>query len=80
MSSPWSWYHRKPRGLRLHLHLLPVLLTGRKLSVTDSLATVAPEVAAQWHLTKNGASTPADLVANSCKKYWFTCDAGPDHE
>ena len=53
---------------------------GQKLSVTNSLATVAPEVAAQWHATKNGDTTPADVVANSHKKYWFTCDAGPDHE
>jgi hypothetical protein len=53
---------------------------GRKLSVTNSLATVAPEVAAQWHPTKNGDTTPADVVANSRKKYWFTCNAGPDHE
>jgi hypothetical protein len=53
---------------------------GRKLSVTNSLATLAPDVAAQWHATKNGATTPADVVANSHKKYWFTCDAGPDHE
>jgi hypothetical protein len=53
---------------------------GQKLSVTNSLATVAPAVAAQWHATKNGATTPADVVANSAKKYWFTCDAGPDHE
>jgi hypothetical protein len=41
---------------------------------------VAPEVAAQWHATKNGDTTPADVVANANKKYWFTCDAGPDHE
>jgi hypothetical protein len=53
---------------------------GQKLSVTNSLATVAPEVAAQWHATKNGDTTPADVVAKSHKKYWFTCDAGPDHE
>jgi hypothetical protein len=53
---------------------------GKKLSVTNSLATVAPAVAAQWHATKNGATTPADVVAGSKKKFWFTCDAGPDHE
>jgi hypothetical protein len=53
---------------------------GQKVSVTNSLATVAPAVAAQWHATKNGDTTPADVVANSGKKFWFTCDAGPDHE
>ena len=45
-----------------------------------SLEAVAPAVAAQWHPTKNGDTTPADVVANSHKKFWFTCDAGPDHE
>jgi hypothetical protein len=54
--------------------------SGRKVSVTNSLATVAPEVAAQGHATKNGDTTPSDVVAGSNKKYWFTCDAGPDHE
>jgi hypothetical protein len=46
---------------------------GKKVSVTNSLATVAPEVAAQWHATKNGATTPADVVANSNKYFWFKC-------
>jgi len=47
-----------------------------------SLEAVAPDVAAQWHATKNGATTPADATAGSDAKCWFTCDAlaGPDHE
>ena len=53
--------------------------SGRKLSVTNSLATVAPDIAAQWHPTKNGAVNPASVVANSHVKFWFKCDRGPDH-
>jgi hypothetical protein len=41
---------------------------------------VVPEVAAQWHATKNGDMTPADMVAKSRKKDWFKRDAGPDHK
>jgi hypothetical protein len=54
--------------------------SGRKVSVTNSLATVAPAVAAQWHTTKNGATTPADVTANTKNKFWFKCDVAPDHE
>jgi hypothetical protein len=52
---------------------------GQKVSVTNSLAAVAPDVAKQWHPTKNGDLTPHDVVANSATKYWFQCDKGPDH-
>jgi hypothetical protein len=46
----------------------------------NCLATVAPEVAAQWHPTKNGDVTPSDVVANENRKYWFKCDVHWDHE
>ena len=52
---------------------------GQKVSVTNSLATQYPEIAAQWHPTKND-KTPAEVVAGSGKKYWWKCPEGPDHE
>jgi hypothetical protein len=39
--------------------------------VTNSLATIKPLAAAQWHPTENGELTPADVVAGSGKMYWF---------
>ena len=39
-----------------------------------------PEVAAQWHPTKNGDRKPTDEVANSIAKVWWKCPNGPDHE
>jgi hypothetical protein len=54
--------------------------SGRKVSVTNSLAALAPEVAAQWHPTRNGETTPADVAPYSNKDYWWLCDVGPDHE
>jgi len=39
-----------------------------------------PDVAAQWHPTKNGDLTPDQVIAGSTKKVWWTCDKGTDHE
>ena len=46
----------------------------------ESLATSHPEAAAQWHRTKNGNATPADVVAGSHNIAWWRCPKGPDHE
>jgi len=51
---------------------------GQKASVTNNVAKY-PELAAQFHPTKNGDLTPAQLVAGTNKKIWWTCAAGPDH-
>ncbi|MBT3959964.1 MAG: zinc-ribbon domain-containing protein [Gemmatimonadales bacterium] len=54
--------------------------THNKLSVTNSLEALFPEIAAQWHPTKNGDLTPADVVAGTAKRVWWACNKGPDHE
>ena len=54
---------------------------GRQVSVTNSLANLFPDVAVEWHPTRNGDLTPADVVASNTKrKHWWKCPAGPDHE
>jgi len=53
---------------------------GQKVSVTNSLATQFPAIAAEWHPTKNGELTPDQVVAGSHKKFWWRCPQGPDHE
>jgi len=53
---------------------------GKSLSVTNSLMTLYPEIAAQWHPTKNGTLTPDQIVAGSSKKAWWRCPNGPDHK
>ena len=47
---------------------------GRALvpGITD-LATTFPEVAAEWHLTKNGDLTPKDVMAGAHQKVWWKC-------
>jgi hypothetical protein len=53
---------------------------GQKVSVTNSLASISPEIAQQWHPTENGSLTPEQVVAGSPKKAWWKCPKGPDHE
>ena len=50
------------------------------MSVTNSISSLIPNVAAQWHPTKNGSLTPDQVVAQSAKKYWWQCTKGEDHE
>jgi hypothetical protein len=38
---------------------------GKRASVTNSLAAFFPKVAAEWHPTKNGGLTPADVVGGA---------------
>ena len=53
---------------------------GLKASVTNSLASLYPELAKEWHPDKNGNLKPDQVVAGSHKKFWWKCDKGPDHK
>jgi Hypothetical methyltransferase/Probable Zinc-ribbon domain/Helicase conserved C-terminal domain len=53
---------------------------GLRVSTTNSLATLFPRIAAEWHPTKNGNLTPDQVVAGTEKKVWWKCPKGPDHE
>lgn len=44
------------------------------------LATTHPELAAQWHSTKNGDLRPAQVSAGSGKKIWWRCEKGHEWE
>jgi hypothetical protein len=79
-------------------HLYVVILCRVMLKVTVTWGNVVistlydmpgidvthPEIAAQWHPTKNGALLPADVTAGSHKKVWWrcpkTCPQGCPHE
>jgi hypothetical protein len=50
------------------------------VSVTNSLASLYPDAATEWHPTKNEGLKPEDVRAGSGKKVWWKCDKGPDHE
>lgn len=51
-----------------------------QLSVTNCLAEKAPEIAKEWHPTKNGKLTSKDVVAGGRDKYWWKCQRDKDHE
>ena len=53
---------------------------NQRVSSTNSLQAVDPDLAREWHPLKNGNLTPGDVVANSSKKVWWICQKGPDHE
>lgn len=42
----------------------------------NDLKTLAPELAAQWHPTKNGALTPEMIGVGSKKRVWWQCEKG----
>ena len=46
----------------------------------DSLGDKNPELAKQWHPTKNGSLTPYDVIPGTEKKVWWKCSKGDDHE
>lgn len=50
---------------------------GLKVIVGENdLATVNPDLALQWHPTKNGDLKPSDFLPNSNKKVWWQCEFG----
>ena len=51
---------------------------GRKPSVTNSLASLYPHLAAQFDVEENGI-TPNQIVAGSNASYAWRCEVAPDH-
>ena len=51
--------------------------SGQKLLVGfNDLQTVCPEIAEEWHPTKNGSLKPTDVVSGSPKYVWWMCKEG----
>jgi hypothetical protein len=49
---------------------------NRKLCNENSLATLRPDIAQDWHPTKNNTLTPSDVIAGGGTKAWWTCKRG----
>ena len=56
------------------------MCSGRKVVNSTCLATVNPELAKQWHPTKNDKLSPEKIGPNSGKRVWWKCPKGDDHE
>ena len=52
---------------------------GKKVVKSNCLSTTHPELAKEWHTTKNGSLTP-DCVSGGHTKFWWKCNKGDDHE
>jgi Probable Zinc-ribbon domain len=48
--------------------------SGRRARPDHCLAVAAPEIAKQWHPTRNGNVTPFGVPPNSGKRFWFLCE------
>lgn len=54
--------------------------SGRKVNENNSLVKLNPELAAQWHPTKNGDLQISNFSAGSGKKVWWRCKEGHEWE
>jgi hypothetical protein len=49
---------------------------GQRASPTQNLAMLNPELASEWHPTKNEGLEPKDVLPRSSKKVWWKCKYG----
>ena len=50
--------------------------SGRKVCDDNCLLTIRPDVAGQWHPTKNGDVTPKEVTVSSNRQVWWKCQRG----
>jgi len=65
-----------PRARVIQKSGCPVCSNKTILPGENDLATLKPELAAQWHPTKNGMLTPREVGAGSYIRAWWRCDKG----
>jgi Probable Zinc-ribbon domain len=46
---------------------------------SNCLATLRPELAAQWHPARNGPLRPTDVIVGSTRTVWWRCPVARDH-
>ena len=54
--------------------------SGAKVCEDNCLATLNPNLAKQWHPTKNGKLMPFDITCGSEKKVWWKCMEGHEYD
>jgi Probable Zinc-ribbon domain len=52
---------------------------NKMVTEDNSLLAMLPELARQWHPTKNGSLTPASVTPGSGKSIWWRCPTNPAH-
>jgi hypothetical protein len=56
------------------------ICVGKKVIFESSLAGAAPEIAREWHPTRNGDRRPGELYKHSLVRVWWQCAVDPLHE
>jgi hypothetical protein len=67
-------------GARLNGSNCPYCGNRKVLKGFNDLRTLKPDIATQWHPTKNEDLKPDEVVASSTKKVWWQCDEGHEWE
>lgn len=57
----------------------PFCASQKVLPGNNDLATTNPDIAEQWHPTKNGELKPTQFMAGSGKTVWWQCPNVPEH-
>lgn len=58
---------------RVHMRAGCSVCRGYRADFATSLATLAPELAQQWHPTRNGERTPGSVTPGSRRLAWWLC-------
>ena len=53
---------------------------GKLIKGVNDFASLYPEIAKQWHPTKNGDITPGQVAAHSNKPFFWLCEKGHTFE
>ena len=56
------------------------ICSGNKVVKSNNLKTLIPNLAMEWHSTKNGRYKPEMFTINSHFKAWWNCNKDNDHE
>lgn len=53
---------------------------GKKVNHTNSLASLYPSIASEWHSERNGNLLPSEVTYGSSQLVWWKCSINPKHE
>ena len=67
-------YKASPNHRTTHDSKCPKCLGAKAIIGINDLATTHPEIAKEWHPTKNGILQPNDIKAGSPKRVWWKCN------
>lgn len=71
-----SWRATIVNRTRKYAKNLCPYCSNRKLGADNSLEQVRPDIAKDWHPTKNKSLSPKDVIAGGSRKVWWICKHG----